>query len=394
MDIVKVFDIRAIHVVGGLDRRFGGPSYSIPRLCEAVSEQGVGFDLLSVANEGAVGSVTGDEGSITRLFPWDFARTPIIRDLRMSRKMLAALRMLAPQTDIIHNHGLWLLPNVYAGNTAQMSNRPLIVAPRGMLGGEALSYSKYRKSIFWQMFQKNAFERAFCYHATSYGEYEDIRRFQIRSPVAVIPNGVDIPKQQPRRPCCEEKTLLYLGRLHPIKGLPNLIKAWAAIEPDAVEWRLRLVGPDESGHAAELVAQIRELGLNSVSIEQPVYGEEKTKRFQEATVTISPSFQENFGLTVAESLAAGRPVIATKGSPWSDLEAKGCGWWVDNDPQSLRQAIKQAMAKSDLELAVMGDKGRMWVERDFSWDAIGKMTFALYAWAAGTASRPPFVLLD
>src|SRR5262249_61773259 len=96
------------------------------------------------------------------------------------------------------------------------------------------------------------------------------------------------------------------------------------------EWRLRIVGPDELGHASELAALAAELKTERVSIEDSLKGDAKTAAYRSADFFVLPTLNENFAITVAEALAAGTPVIATKGAPWHGLASKGCGWWVDH----------------------------------------------------------------
>src|SRR5262249_30544183 len=150
-------------------------------------------------------------------------------------------------------------------------------------------------------------------------------------PVAIIPNGMDLP-ELPARPTAgppAERIVLSLGRIHPKKGLPRLIHAWSKLEAGYPGWRLKIVGPPEVGHDNELRALTSALGLTRVSVEGPIYGDAKTAAYQEADVFVLSTLNENFGLTVPEALAAGTPAISTKGAPWSGLEEEGCGWWID-----------------------------------------------------------------
>ena len=114
------------------------------------------------------------------------------------------------------------------------------------------------------------------------------------------------------------------------------------------------------------------LGLTRVSVEGPIYGDAKTAAYREADLFVLPTLNENFGLTVAEALAAGTPAISTKGAPWSGLESEGCGWWIDHGVEPLAAALAHAMALPREALKAMGDKGREWMARDFSWDRVAQ----------------------
>src|SRR5262249_54829327 len=148
-----------------------------------------------------------------------------------------------------------------------------------------------------------------------------------------------------------------LGRIHPKKGLDRLLHAWAKVEAAHPEWRLRIIGPDEIGHSAELAALAAELRIRRVSIEGSVAGDAKTAAYREADLFVISTLNENFAVTVAEALAAGTPVIATKGAPWPGLVHEGCGWWIDHGVEPLAAVLSKAMAMSRDALLEMGAKG-------------------------------------
>ena len=387
--------LRVVHVVAGIGVADGGPSYSIPRLCEALAEGGVRTTLLSVTADAGSRRDLRNRGNYHHSLPWDYAAIPVLRGLRASSALSSALAKEAIASDVIHNHGLWLMPNVYAGWASSRARTPLIVAPRGMLGIAALGFSRLKKVLFWHLLQGRAIRHAACYHATSYQEYEDIRAYGLTQPVAIIPNGIDLP--QPRSfetgTSAADRVVLSLGRIHPKKGLERLVLAWAKVEATHPGWRLRIVGPAELGHDAQLSALAATMKLSRVSIEPAIYGEEKDSAFREADFFVLPTLNENFAMTVAESLAAGTPVISTKGAPWSGLEVERCGWWIDHGVEPLAVALAGAMALPRAELSVMGARGQAWMARDFGWDAIASKMAAVYAWLAGKAASPEWVSL-
>ena len=168
--------------------------------------------------------------------------------------------------------------------------------------------------------------------------------------------------------------LLYLGRLHPIKGIDNLLRALN--EVDDVKLSLEIYGDGEEAYKLHLRQLIHELGLERrVGFMGHVDGEEKTKAFMESDVCIVPSFTENFGMVVAESLVHGVPVIAGKGTPWPDLDARGCGLWVENTPKSLAEAIRRIC---NADLSEMGVRARGWMKEAYSSDAQAVRMHALY----------------
>ena len=388
--------LRALHVVAGLDAAHGGPSYSVPRLCEALAAAGTDAILLSVAGADLGQRDTSPKGHVDRRFRWDYAHTPIRRSLRSSSGLLQALRDTAAAADVIHNHGLWLMPNVHAGRVAGSAGKPLVVSPRGMLAPAALAFSRLKKRAFWRLLQGPAMRQVACIHATSEQEYQEIRAFGLTAPVTIIANGIDVPEPSadPPRQQEHDRVVLSLGRIHPKKGLDRLVQAWAKLEVKHRGWRLRIIGPSESGHDGELRALAAALGLARVAIEGPVYGDAKCAAYRAAALFVLPTLNENFGLTVAEALAAGTPAISSKGAPWHGLETEGCGWWIDHGVEPLAAAMATAMAMPSEALEAMGDKGRDWMMRDFSWARVARDMIDVYLWLARGAELQPTIRLD
>ena len=385
--------MRSVHVIGGLGRAHGGPSYTVPRLCQALATVGAEAQLLYVAGaDGGDITLDGDRGGC---FPRDWARFPIVGDLRRSSGLARALHELAPKVDVIHDHGLWLMPNVDAGRAALLAGKPFIVAPRGMLAPAALAFSRLKKRAIWALLQGKVVRRAACIHATSEQEHDEIRNFGLNNPVAIIPNGIDLPEPRARSASgpAAGRIVLSLGRIHPKKGLDRLVRAWATLEAVHPDWRLRIVGPDERGHADELIALASELKARRVSVENSVAGDAKIAAYQEADLFVLPTLNENFAITVAEALAAGTPVIATKGAPWQGLAREGCGWWIDHGVEPLSAALTNAMVMTGEALQVMGAKGRAWMTRDFSWDRVGLDMLKIYRWVSSGGDAPSTVRL-
>jgi glycosyltransferase involved in cell wall biosynthesis len=352
--------------------------------------------LLSVTEKESGRRDTYTKGYHDRRFAWDYAHIPILHRLRSSRALSSALHDVAPTADVIHNHGLWLMPNISAGGAAGSGSTPLVVSSHGMLAPAALAFSRLKKRAFWALLQGPVIRGASCIHATSEQEYEEIRGFGLANPVAIIPLGIDLP-EVPARPTAApavERVVLSLGRVHPKKGLARLVQAWSKVEAGYPGWRLRIVGPPELGHDDELRALAMALALTRISIEGPIYGEAKDIAHRDADVFVLPTLNENFGLTVAEALAARTPVISTKGAPWSGLECEGCGWWIDHGVEPLAAALAHAMALPREVLRAMGEKGREWMARDFSWNRVAYDMLDMYFWLARNADPPPTIRFD
>jgi len=237
--------------------------------------------------------------------------------------------------------------------------------------------------------QGSVLKNAACLHATSELEFREIREKGLSNPVAIIPNGIDIPNiRKKEAPSPNKRRLLYLGRIHPIKGIDILLRAWAAIEKDFPDWELSVVGPDNNGYLCRLQNLAKDLNIEKVTFPGPAYGEEKCRVYQSADLFVLPTHSENFGMTVAEALAYGIPAIVSKGAPWQGLETHGCGWWLEIGEEPLKECLKEALTLSPKELSKRGALGRAWVERDFSWPRAGEMMHKTYLWLLGDGPLP------
>lgn len=382
--------MRVIQIVASVADEAAGPSYSVPRLASAVARAGAVVSLYAQGEADAPGPFAPDVAF--HPFRQTAPGVPGLSQLRISRDLDRALQKAAPDVDILHTHGLWLMPNISPAAIARRAGKSFVLSPRGMLGPPAMQFSRRRKQLVWALMQKRAAASAAMFHATSEEECQEIRAMGLTSPVAVIPNGIDVPPLE--RPMAgPARTVLSLGRVHPKKGLDRLIRAWSQLGPAAAGWRLRIVGPSEGSCADDLRLLVRELGLTTVDIEGSLFGEAKLAAYRQADLFVLPTLNENFAMTVAEALAAGTPVISTMGAPWAGLETKGCGWWIDHGEAAMSAALTAAMMRPREELAAMGEKGRVWMQRDFSWDRIGRDMIDAYRWIGTGGDRPATVRL-
>ena len=373
-------DLICRQIVASVDDAAAGPSYSVLALSAALRARGADCAVM------AVGRRAPEPG--LEIFAQDFSRIPVANRLMASRTLSRALDAAAGRGAVLHGHGMWLLPNMLPARAACRNGVPLVVSPRGMLGAEALAFSRSRKRVVWALGQHRMLDKATCFHATAKTEVDDIRRAGLAAPVAVIPNGIDIPAGGP---VPGTRTVLHLGRLHPKKGINRLVVAWARVAARHPDWRLSIVGPSELGCREALERQVNELGAPRVDFQGPLYGADKLAAYRQAGLFVLPTLNENFGMVVAEALAAGIPAICTKGAPWVGLEVERCGWWVEHGPDALAAALDAALALPDAERAAMGARGRAWMARDFSWNGIAARMAEVYAWCLGKGDRPKCV---
>lgn len=285
------------------------------------------------------------------------------------RRINALIEKIQP--DIIHDNGLWLTLNHEIALAAKRYKILRIVTPMGMLNPWALEHGGWKKKVALKLYQKKDLELADAFHATSTLEAKNIRKFGLKQKVMIIPHGVDLHENISFFEPKNYRTALFLGRLHPVKNLPNLICAWAKVRPK--QWKLKLVGSDEVNHRQMLEKLSAQLGVNDyIQITGPIYDDAKEFLLAEAQLAFLVSKSENFGIAAAEALAAETPVIASKDVPWDFLDKENIGWCVEGNVDSLAVAIAEATSLPKTKLQMMGVEGRRYAKEHFSWNVVTK----------------------
>jgi glycosyltransferase involved in cell wall biosynthesis len=380
--------MKVAHVIASLTGAGAGPAYAVSRLTRSLSELGVRVQVQTLL---PVPEWSDDFRGVI-----GHPRYPLLRRLGTSPAMRRGLG--AVEADVLHNNGVWMQPNVYAGTVARRRGLPLVLSPHGMFSEWAMAFSRGRKQIaWWCLGQRRAVAATACFHATSESEAKDIRRLGYRQPIAVVPNGIDLPDLESSVPGADgegRRTALFLSRIHPKKGIPTLLRAWRRVERRFPEWNLVVAGPDELGHLAEVRTLARALELQRVSFPGPVHGQDKQTLYRRSDLFVLPTHSENFGMVVAEALSFGLPVITTTGTPWHELERRGCGWWIELSEQNLAAALASAMDLPATRLGAMGARGRLWMQASFGWREIAAEMKSVYQWLLGGGSPPSCVLTD
>lgn len=362
------------HIVASLDPRHGGPSKAVRALAKAQAGLGSRVELLT---SGPVAKVE-DEGHLTvRTLRggWPKALCPI-------PGLRAALEKAQP--DVVHAHGLWLRPLHTAHLYAEKAGIPLVLSPRGMMSPWAWRHHRWNKTFAEKFIHPGAFAAVAGWHATSAEEAQDIRDLGFIQPVCMAPLGVDVPADielagartqwhEISPATLTHRTALFYSRFHGKKRVLELIDLWLEVAPK--DWILLLVGIPEQYSVRDLRGYIYRAG-GSDRIE--VYdGAGRPAPYPAASLCLLPSHSENFGLVVAEALAAGVPALVTDSTPWKSLGAEGAGWcvpWADY-PRTLREAL----AETPEQLASRGERARAWASRAFSWSVGGRLLEAFYA---------------
>ena len=303
--------------------------------------------------------------------------------------------------DIVHNHSVWTLPNSYASRIAKQHGKPVLFTPHGSFEPWALAHSRWKKRLAASLFQDRELNNAACIQVVSQWEAKSIRAYGLNSPVAVIPNGVNLGQYErlPARAAFDEifpeladrRICLFMSRLHKKKGLAHLIPAWRENAKLFREWQLVIAGPDD-GYERIARRLIADLDITSrVTLVGPLVGERKAAALAAASIFALPSFSEGFSMAVLEAMAARLPVLITPGCNFPEAVHASAGIQVEPTEADTARGLNDLLRLSDGERAAMGRNGRELVERHYTWDRIANQMLALYEWIVTGGLPPAFV---
>ena len=372
---------------GSLDVKTGGPALSTYLSIKGLIRGGVDTEIIMPPIIGD-GRLIADDVKIHYTNALKNPRFGYMPGLKQTLRNL-------PEYDLYHAQGIWqYLPHVVAA-FARREGKPYIITPRGMLYPQALEQSALIKKVSLALYQRKDLQNAAAIQATCVEEMKHYRRLGFTNPVAVIPNPIDtngiIDRPIPAKP---KLRIGYLGRIHPRKRIERLIYAFDTMRSKLQDAELLIIGADNEGYEKFLKDEVARLGLANVKFTGFLAGEEKDETITSLSCLAVPSDFENFGNIVTEALVRGVPVIASKGTPWQELEEYGCGWWVDNDRESINKAIQKVASLSQKELEDMGYRGKQLIKEKYSVEEVGAKLKSLYEWVLGQGEKPEFVYLD
>lgn len=307
--------------------------------------------------------------------------------------------LLAADHDILHQHGLWLYPSVAVSRWRARTERSTVISVQGMLEPWALTNSAWKKRIAAIVFESGNLRNAGAIHCSA-GERGGVHRSVPGAPIAVIPNGTDLPSLAALRKARVssangKKTLLFMGRLHPKKGIAELIEAYSLLqrtEPTlSSRWHLVIAGWDDGGYAQGFQELARNLGLDSddVTFPGPRFGKDKSALLASADAFVLPSYSEGFPMAVLEAWAHGLPVLMTQECNIPEGFAAGAAIQIGCRPRTLVAELARALARDDLP--AIGSAGRALVESRFAWPSVVADLTQVYGWLVRGDQKPDFV---
>lgn len=375
--------MKILHTIQGLSASSGGPSTCTRDLMEGLWRLNAGAELVTVKSEDNLGAGR----------PW---LIELANDYRTPLAISQNLKYFLNESDydIYHANALWMYQCHITAKVARLKGRPYIISPHGMLYPTALKIKRWKKWPMLKLWFNKDIHSASCLHATCREEMEHCRTFGYKGPIAVIPNPVVFPEGVE---LCKEKTaqksIGFLGRLHPIKKVENLLRGAAiAISKGCHPFTIEIMGKGSEEYEQFLRNEVERLSLqNVVHFVGFVNGKEKYDRLGKLHALMVPSEQENFGMIVPEALICGTPVYASLGTPWQELNDEACGWWRDNNPETIAEVITEILSLSNEEIIQMGARGRALIECKYEQLHVASMMKQLYEWLLNGGEKPDFV---
>lgn len=307
----------------------------------------------------------------------------------------------AKMPDIVHSHGLWLRNSHYSSKWCLSHNRPYVVSPHGMLDVWAVQNSGWKKKLAGYWFEDSNLQNATCLHALCSSEAQSIRSYGLKKPVMVIPNGIHLPEwneepleapwgRQPR------KALLFIGRIHPKKGLPLLLSAWAELKRThprfADEWFLAIAGWSEVGHQDELQRQARELNIESdIEFLGSLYRDDKAAALSQASAFILPSYSEGLPMSVLEAWSYHLPSLVTPECNLPEAFQHEAAVRIDTTVDSVVHGLRSVFSMSEQQREQLGHRAYEMVETQFTWPIIAEKMEEVYQWMLGGGDAPEAV---
>jgi len=395
--------MRILHVIQCLSPRYGGPVSVLKALAAHQSAAGHVIDILTTNQDvpGGILRPAGADWFSDPAVPVRFCRSQL-HAVNLSIELAAYLHHHIRTFDILHIHGLYRFPAAYAGRIARRKSIPYLVSPHGALDPYLYQRSDtnlFLKRLWERLFDLPNLDAASGIHFTAEDERRQASFLGLKAPSFVVANGIDwrefqtLPDVGPFRRdhgIGEHPLVLFLGRLHHKKGLDLLIPAFRQVRRAMPHARLAIVGlASDAAYQRQVDGWIRAQGLADAVHRVPfVQGRALLQAYVDADVFVLPSYTENFGMTVVESLACKTPVvISNRVNIHHEISDAGAGIVTDCDSGAVANALIELLNDGALRRH-MGENGRRLVRTRFTWARIvGDLTREYEAAIARHAAR-------
>lgn len=388
---VRQHDVRVkaswLQVMSHLDPQFGGIAATVPQLCRATEAEGAyKCPIVGFCDPAELGQLSESERSQVTQLPPNRMGWIVNRGLRQQ------LKQVVRAAQGVHIHGIWETHCMVTSGIARSCKKPYIISAHGMLDDWALTHKRLKKALYAALLETNNLQRASCLRALTRDEVTDYRRIGLSTPVAVVPSGVEAPEgvtgdvfRQAFPQLTGKRIVLFMGRLHPKKGLPLLLQAWHRVaESRGEESHLVIAGPDSENLLGTLRQMADDLKLrDAVTFTGMLKDELKWSALAAAELFVLPSFSEGFSVAVLEALAMGIPAVVSSPCHFPEIREANCGWVIEPETGALALAMREYLEMQASELACMGERARGLIERRFTWPVIGKQMEEVYSWLQG-----------
>jgi glycosyltransferase involved in cell wall biosynthesis len=378
--------MRVLHVIPSVSPLHGGPSFAVRGVGEALAALGIDVDVATTtANGRGELSVPFDGPVFEQGVRYFYFRRQHPKFWTFSWPLTRWLTQHAGAYDILHVHALFSYPTLPACWAARRHRVPYVLRPLGTLDPWSLRSHRWKKAPYFHLFERRNLLGAAAIHAVSQREQRAIEALGLTSPVVTIPLGVDPMASEDSTAARRQGggtgdivNLLFLSRLHPKKGIELLLDAVGFLTADA-RIRLFVAGDGDAAYVARLKDRAKANGLSDRMVFTGfVTGAERRRLLNEADLFVLPSYDENFGMAVAEALSAGLPVVVSEHVALADrVREAGAGLVVPCDAQELARAIATLVDDPNLRHC-MGQAGRRLAQAEFSWPEVARRLTALY----------------
>jgi glycosyltransferase involved in cell wall biosynthesis len=384
--------MRILQIIPSISLVYGGPSQMVIGLSAALASQGIDVTIITTDSNGDIGQLPLDVPLNQQIqqdgYQIIYFRCSPFRRYKFSLSLLQWLNANVRQFDLAHIHAIFSPVTTIAATIARKHNLPYIIRPCGMLDPADLQKKKQLKQIYGRLLERPNLAGAAAIHFTSKQEAIISERFGLGStskmPVPqdlVIPLGVTAGLFPKRLPESQVPIILFMSRIEPKKGLDLLIPALENILASGIEFHFILAGsnPQDADYETQIKLQIQNSSLAKyTTITGFVSGDLKLELLTKADLFVLPSYYENFGIAVAEAMAAGKPVvISDRIHIWEDIQQAEAGWVGPLEVSAIGNLIKLALLDPH-ERKRRGLNAKKYAEKHYNWDAIAQQTIDAY----------------